>query len=590
MVPMTGNEKRKKKRYARRVRKRQKKREKQVGEYDDIGRVIHPDALFDAFHACEKGVAWKASTQKCHYNLLFEISGSYESLSLRKSIQKGFYCFNLMERGKLRDIASVHISERYVQRSLCDNALAPVCTRSILYSNCASIRGAGLKRSEEVLIKQLRRYYRKHGNNGYIVLFDAKSYFNSIPHENIIADIANLFYDPDIIRLYQEFMGAFDSIHPECQKGRGLGLGSQTSQISGVMAANPVDHFLAEIFSLGYGNGRFMDDSSVIVKDKASAVLAIKVVDLLYRRYGLTLNKKKTKAVPLNHPFSILKRKFIVRDSGKIIVTPTAATIKRERKRLRLHKRYLMEKRMTEEEIKEQYISFRRQNEKYSCAKALWRLDKYYCYLFSGNTDMVLKKEEKKKKRKKDKMETKKQMLMKQYPEHVIIMIEGMFYVARGTSARILSTLTGYKLKNIGNGKVRCGFPPQSMSRVEKMFARAHINYVIYSGDLMEAHGEFPDNAFRLFTDRVDSGRIKKEEPPVIPVPGDNKNVPSVRPANTEPVNPLIEFLENLEIGKHPFFGGCSDTLDLGDKEIQKYFHEIKMKLKSVSKNEKWDW
>lgn len=272
MVPMTGNEKRKKKRYARRVRKRQKKRDEQVGEYDDIERVIHPDALFDAFHACEKGVAWKASTQKCHYNLLFEISGSYESLSLRKSIQKGFYCFNLMERGKLRDIASVHISERYVQRSLCDNALAPVCTRSILYSNCASIRGAGLKRSEEVLIKQLRRYYRKHGNNGYIVLFDAKSYFDSIPHENIIADIANLFYDPDIIRLYQEFMGAFDSIHPECQKGRGLGLGSQTSQISGVMAANPVDHFLAEIFSLGYGNGRFMDDSSVIVKDKASAV------------------------------------------------------------------------------------------------------------------------------------------------------------------------------------------------------------------------------------------------------------------------------------------------------------------------------
>lgn len=122
------------------------------------------------------------------------------------------------------------------------------------------------------------------------------------------------------------------------------------------------------------------------------------------------------------------------------------------------------------------------------------------------------------------------------------------------------------------------------------MFTRAHINYVIYSGDLMEAHGEFPDNAFRLFTDRVDPGRIKKEEPPVIPVPGDNKNVPSVRPANTEPVDPLIEFLENLETGKHPFFGGCSDTLDLGDKEIQKYFHEIKMKLKSNQMNEKWDW
>lgn len=586
---MTGNEKRKKKRYAKRVKKRQQKRDIQVGKYDDITGVIHPDALFDAFHACEKGVAWKASTQKCHYNLLFEISDSYEALSLRKSIQKGYYCFDLMERGKKRNISSVHITERFVQRSLCDNALMPVCGRSILYSNCASIQGAGIKRSEQVLVKQLRKYYKKNKNNGYIVLFDAKSYFDSIPHKVIIADMANLFYDPDIIRLYQELTNSFDTIHPAWQKGRGLGLGSQSSQISGVMAANAVDHFVAE-FPLGYGNGRFMDDSEVIVKDKISARLAIKAVSILYNRYGLMLNKKKTKAVPLNHPFIFLKRKVIVRDSGKIIMTPTAATIKRERKRLRLHKRYLMEKRMTAEEIREQYISFRRQNEKYSCAKALWRLDKYYGFLFSGNADMMLKKEEKKKKRKKDKMETKKQMLMKQYPEHVIIMIEGMFYVARGTSARILSTLTGYKLKNIGNGKVRCGFPPQSMSRVEKMFARAHINYVIYSGDLMEAHGEFPDNAFRLFTDRVDSGRIKKEEPPVIPVPGDNKNVPSVRPANTEPVDPLIEFLENLEIGKHPFFGGCSDTLDLGDKEIQKYFHEIKMKLKSVSKNEKWDW
>lgn len=82
---MTGNEKRKKKRYAKRVKKRQQKRDIQVGKYDDITGVIHPDALFDAFHACEKGVAWKASTQKCHYNLLFEISDSYEAFWMQNA-------------------------------------------------------------------------------------------------------------------------------------------------------------------------------------------------------------------------------------------------------------------------------------------------------------------------------------------------------------------------------------------------------------------------------------------------------------------------------------------------------------------------
>ena len=261
-------------------------------------------------------------------------------------------------------------------------------------------------------------------------------------------------------------------------------------------------------------------------------------------------------------------------------MTPTAATIKRERKRLRLHKRYLMEKRMTAEEIREQYISFRRQNEKYSCAKALWRLDKYYCYLFSGNADMMLKKEEKKKKRKKDKMETKKQMLMKQYPEHVIIMIEGMFYVARGTSARILSTLTGYKLKNIGNGKVRCGFPPQSMSRVKKLFERAHINYVIYSGDFLEAHGEFPDNAFQMFAGSRTPGSTNiKHTTKKSSIFSQNKSL-----------NQLIEFLDNLELGKHPFLGSCSCKLDLKDEEIQNYFHEIKMQLIIATGKDEWKW
>lgn len=604
---MTGNERRKQKRYLKRVAKRKQKRQAWIGKYDDIKNVIHPDALYEGFRKCRRGVAWKASTQKCHYNLLFEISGSHESLYFRKDIKKGFVRFKRVERGKPRDITSVHITERYVQRSLCDNALVPVCTKSVTYSNCASIPGAGIARAEYVLLKQLRQFYRQYGTDGYIVFFDISGYFDHIVHNNVIADISNLFEDPDIIRLYTEFTKAFDSIHPKEHQGRGLGLGSQVSQTSGIMAGNAVDHFIAECFPLSKEAPRFMDDSYVIVRDKQDALLAIKIVRILYASVGLTLNEKKTRIQPLNRPFEWLKRKIVIKDSGKIIMTLTKATVKRERARLRLHKKYLSERKMTSDSIREQYISFRRQNEQYDCGKMLWRIDQYYQKVFKDYPKMILSKEELKKKRKRiNKMQTKTEMLMKQYPDHVVILLEGMFYNAHGVNAYILSYLTGYKLRKNGSN-VRCGFPATSLQRVQKLFEKARINYMIYSGELLEAHEDFPNNEYHTVLNflKVTPGSSPEtsSDNNSMTLQGDvsfNQSAPvttsyyqnrgmAISSMSQQREDPIIEFLTNLENGKNPFFGGCSSSLDLNDREVQQYFHEIKIRL-SKSKIEKWDW
>lgn len=591
---MTGNERRKQKRYLKRVTRRKRKRRAWIGKYDDIKNVIHPDALYEGFRKCQCGVAWKASTQKCHYNLLFEISGSYESLYFRRNIKKGFVRFTRVERGKPRDITSVHITERYVQRSLCDNALVPVCTKSVTYSNCASIPGAGIARAEYVLLKQLRQFYRQYGTDGYIVFFDISGYFDHIVHNNVIADISNLFEDPDIIRLYTEFTKAFDSIHPKDHQGRGLGLGSQVSQTSGIMAGNAVDHFIAERFPLSKEAPRFMDDSYVIVHDKQDALLAIKIVRLLYASVGLTLNEKKTRIQPLNRPFEWLKRKIVIKDSGKIIMTLTKATVKRERARLRLHKKYLSEGKMTSDAIREQYISFRRQNEQYDCGKMLWRIDQYYQKVFKDYPKMMLSKEELKKKRKRiNKMQTKTEMLMKQYPDHVVILLEGMFYNAHGVNAYILSYLTGYKLRKNGSN-MRCGFPATSLQRVQKLFEKARINYVIYSGELLEAHRVYADNEYQQFISYLkiscqDEGKsLTHSQTPTESKKVDAKMGASLS-SNQIREDPLIEFLTNLENGRHPYYGSCCTTLDLNDTEMQRYFHEIKMQL-SAPQKERWDW
>ena len=190
-------------------------------------------------------------------------------------------------------------------------------------------------------------------------------------------------------------------------------------------------------------------------------------------------------------------------------------------------------------------------------------------------------------------MQTKTEMLMKQYPDHVVILLEGMFYNAHGVNAYILSYLTGYKLRKNGSN-VRCGFPATSLQRVQKLFEKARINYIIYSGELLEAHRVYADNEYQQFISYLKiSCKNEGKSLTHSQTPTESKKVDAKMGAslfaNQIREDPLIEFLTNLENGRHPYYGSCCTTLDLNDTEMQRYFHEIKMQL-SAPQKERWDW
>lgn len=112
------------------------------------------DALLRSANACASGVRWKASVQR------FEIDKLRWLASIRKEIEnqtfkgRGFKRFDIVERGKLRHIQSVHISERVVQKLLCNEILKPVVYPRLIYDNTASQEGKGtelaLKRLVEI--------------------------------------------------------------------------------------------------------------------------------------------------------------------------------------------------------------------------------------------------------------------------------------------------------------------------------------------------------------------------------------------------------------------------------------------------------
>ena len=97
---------------------------------------------------------------------LTNVAATNKKLTYCEDIHKGFICFGLNERGKHRDIMSVHFSERVPQKSLNHNALVPVLTRSLIHDNGASQKGKGTSFAMKRLVTHLRRHYRHHGTEG----------------------------------------------------------------------------------------------------------------------------------------------------------------------------------------------------------------------------------------------------------------------------------------------------------------------------------------------------------------------------------------------------------------------------------------
>ena len=141
------------------------------GECPLFEKLLDANNIYEAFRNSQKGVDWKESVQRYEASLLKNINRTVKVLSNGTYSQKPFYEFPLFERGKRRHVKSLHISDRVINRAVCDYVLNPSLQRYLIYDNGASIKGRGIGFTRNRLDRHLRRYYRKHGDNeGYILL------------------------------------------------------------------------------------------------------------------------------------------------------------------------------------------------------------------------------------------------------------------------------------------------------------------------------------------------------------------------------------------------------------------------------------
>jgi hypothetical protein len=364
-------------RYRRRKAGRDRKKKQRLSQYDDFSLVADIDNLHESFRKSMRGVTWKESVQRYEANALRNIRETRRKLLAGESVQNGFVEFTLRERGKTRHIKSVHLSERVVQKCLCDKVLVPILSSSLIYDNGASVKGKGVHFAIKRCIAHLSKYYRQNGrsNSGYALLIDFSRFFDGIDHRVLFELLENKIKDGRVLDLTRKFIAVFG-------EGKSLGLGSQVSQICAIFYPDRLDHFIKESLGIKY-YGRYMDDLYLIHRDRRRLEYCLGEIEKVCRGLAITVNPKKTRIVKLKDGLPFLKGKYSLLETGRILRRPCRDSALRMKRKLRKFKPLLEAGEMSFQDIRAAYQSWRGTFKKrFQVYYKIQKIDRLYNRLF----------------------------------------------------------------------------------------------------------------------------------------------------------------------------------------------------------------
>lgn len=320
------NENRKRLRYEKHVAARESRRREKLAPYDNYDTTFSYENMYRAGGKIVLGVRWKASIQRYIAKKPTAVYSVYNELRNGTYRSDPFYEFDVCERGKKRHIRSCTVRDRNVQRCLCDYSLVPAVSRSFVYDNGASMKDKGYAFSVRRIVNHLRHYYLTHGNKGYVLLFDFKKFFDNVDHDNMLRIINRTYQDERMRAIAMMIIRSFGD--------RGLGLGSQVSQVMALASADKLDHYIKEKLGI-HGYGRYMDDGYLIHESKEYLQQCYEEIVKVCSGLGITVNQKKTKIMRIDKGFTYLKIRFFVTDSGRIVKKIPRQSVTRMRRKLK---------------------------------------------------------------------------------------------------------------------------------------------------------------------------------------------------------------------------------------------------------------
>lgn len=337
-------------RYQRRKKRRLARKRELNRLYGDYDKDISITELMKAYKICRTNVGWKASVQRYGFNL-WKNSLKYHKMLLEgRDTFKGFFQFEIYERGKKRKIRSIHISERCIEKSLAINSFVPMLKNSLIYDNSASLKGRGTDYARRRILKHLRSWYHFHGNSGYVIVGDFTSFFDNIDHDVLLGIIDKHFDDKRFVEYTRKSISHYGE--------KGLGLGSELNQIYAISVPNELDHYIKTILRVKTYH-RYNDDFYLFTETKEEAHRILEDIRVVTRKLGITLSERKTYITKLSKGFTFLKKRYILTDSGRVITRHCRRNITYERRKLKKFRKKMDEGEISYSIIRQQYSSWR---------------------------------------------------------------------------------------------------------------------------------------------------------------------------------------------------------------------------------------
>lgn len=328
--------------------------------------------LYNAYLYTRKGKRNKECVARYGFYTLEAINHS--SLLLRdKKYKLGEYYHFRVYYPKEREIMAPPFRDRVVQRCLCEHALMPAIEKHLIYDTYACRKGKGTHACLNQTEDFLRSYYRRNGNDGWIIKGDISKYFYSIDHDILKENLKPLLEEYDVWWLVEAIINSTE--------GKGIPLGNQASQWFANFYLSKFDHFVKEKLRIKRYS-RYMDDWIAVVETKEEAQLYLQAMKgFLKDKLKLDTNKK-TQILPIKNGIDFLGFHIYMTETGKIIRKIRAKSKQTMKRKLKTFKKKYQEGTMTREAIEGSYNSWRAHARHGNCYQLIQEMDIIYRDIF----------------------------------------------------------------------------------------------------------------------------------------------------------------------------------------------------------------
>jgi RNA-directed DNA polymerase len=180
------------------------------------------------------------------------------------------------------------VRDRVVQTAL-RNVIEPIFEKDFAEQSYGFRPGRGCKDALRRVDQLMKQGYR------YVVDADLKSYFDTIPHDQLMDRIREQISDGRVLSLIEMFLQ--QSVLDDCKRWApetGSPQGAVISPLLSNIYLNPLDHLMAES---GFEMVRYADDFVILCRSPEAAQAALALVQQWTTDNGLTLHPEKTRVV-----------------------------------------------------------------------------------------------------------------------------------------------------------------------------------------------------------------------------------------------------------------------------------------------------